>query len=154
MCGTHCADDGSLDADLAGPLDANLQDALDHPLRREILRSLNGKERPRSVAEIGAELSSRSLSEVNYHVQVLQRSGVVVSEGACLGPGDRHRAYRSAVAESTQALSVLRATQPWDRQRMRTLAEGRSSNLLTMFRVPRPTRTLRLGRHGRGSGER
>jgi helix-turn-helix protein len=146
MGSTNCAEDGSLGAELAATLEPDLQDALDHPLRREILRTLSGDARARSVVEIASRLSLPGSSEVNYHVLVLQRSGAVASEGPCLGPGGRQHAYRSEVAGDAQARKVLRATQGWDRERMRQSAAARSSHLLTMFRIPRPKRAIRIAR--------
>src|SRR3954454_7102498 len=119
--------DGRLPAHLAATLEPTLQDALDHPVRREVLRVLGSGEQSRGVAELGAELPDFCLGQLSYHLQVLGRSGAVASE----------------VAGDARVRAVLRATERWDRER-REAAGASASPLLTMFRVPRPGRTIRL----------
>jgi DNA-binding transcriptional ArsR family regulator len=135
--------DGRLSARLAGMLEPELQDALGHPVRRELLRALNRSGRPQTVAEIGADLRGFRLSQLGYHLQVLRRSGSVASTG---GPGiDRSRPrHASRVSEDERVRAVLRATERWDRERREAALSASGSPLLTMFRVPRPTRTIRL----------
>jgi len=121
------ARDGRLSPQLAATLDPELQDALDHPVRREILRSLDRGGRSGCLAELGAELPELRLSQLSYHLQVLRRSGTPAAE--VVGDG--------------RVRAVLRATEEWDRER-REAAGASASPLLTMFRLPRPTRTIRL----------
>lgn len=137
--------DGRLAARLAALLEPKLQDALDHPVRRELLRALGRDGGAKNVAEIGADLRGFRLSQLSYHLQVLRRSGSVVSTG---GPGiDRNRPrYASQVAGDGQVRAVLRATERWDRERREVSLRVGASPLLTMFRVPRPTVTIRLRR--------
>jgi len=116
-----------LSAHLAATLEPKLQDALDHPVRREVLRVLGRDERSWTVAELGAELPDLCLSQLSYHLQVLRRSATAASE----------------VAGDARVRAVLRATEQWDRER-RGAAGASASPLLTMFRVPRATRTIRL----------
>lgn len=138
------AEDGRLSAHLAAPLEPKLQDALDHPIRREVLRTLNQGRRSRSVAEIGSELRGFRLSQLGYHLQVLRRSGTVASVPPGLSAGQSRARYASAVCDDGQVRAVLRATEQWDRERREAVSEANSSPLLTMFRVPRPVRTIRL----------
>jgi DNA-binding transcriptional ArsR family regulator len=148
------AEDGRLSARLAAPLGPRLRDALDHPIRREVLRTLNRGGRSRSVAEIGTELTAFGLGQLGYHLQILRRSGAVASVPADLGAGQSRPRYASEVLDDGQVRAVLRATEQWDRQRREAVAAANSSPLLTMFRVPRPVRTIRLrGRH-QGDAER
>jgi len=121
-------EDGRLSAHLAATLEPKLQDALDHPVRREVLRVLVRGEGSRSVTDLGSELSAFRLSQLSYHLQVLRRSGSVGSE----------------VAGDGRVRAVLRATEQWDRERTEVAAGASRSPLLTMFRVPRPTHTIRL----------
>lgn len=140
--------DGRLEARMAAMLDLKLQDALDHPVRRELLRALGQDGGAKDVAEIGADLRGIRLSQIGYHLQVLRRSGSVVSIG---GPGvDRNRPrYASQVSGDGQVRAVLRATERWDRERREVALRAGASPLLTMFRVPRPAVTIRLrGRRG------
>ena len=140
------AEDGRLSARLAAGLEPKLQDALDHPVRRELLRALNRSERPRSGGEMAAQLPPFGLSRLTYHLQVLRRSGAVASESSCAGPGGGRALYASAVFDDGQVLAVLRATERWDRERRQAEAGERASRHLTMFRAPRPALTIRLGR--------
>ncbi|MDQ3724292.1 MAG: hypothetical protein M3335_00130, partial [Actinomycetota bacterium] len=71
--------------------------------------------------------------------------GAVARAGSRPGPVGREHLYESTLAEDARVGAALRATEPLDREH-RQAREGRhSSRLLTMFRVPRPTRTIRLG---------
>jgi DNA-binding transcriptional ArsR family regulator len=58
------------------------KEALDHPVRREILRVLGSGERSWTVAELGAELPDLCLSQLTYHLQVLRRAAAAASEAA------------------------------------------------------------------------
>jgi DNA-binding transcriptional ArsR family regulator len=141
------AEDGRLPAALAASLEPKLQDALGHPVRREVLRALQGDERARSVAEIDAQLPFRP-GQLGYHLQVLQRLGAVVSKPAS-APAPRDTKIASGICGNGRVRSVLRATERWDRERRESVAKASASPLLTMFRTPRPVRTVRL----RGSDE-
>lgn len=107
--------DGRLPAALAGRLEPELQDALDHPLRREILRSLNGSRRGSTPAELASRLEAFSLSQVHYHVQLLAGDGAVVASGD--SPLGGH-SYVSDLSREAEVVEVLRATQQCDRQRL------------------------------------
>jgi DNA-binding transcriptional ArsR family regulator len=147
------AGDGRLPAGLAAMLGPELQDALDHPFRRDVLRALDRSGRARSVAELGAELPALRRGQLSYHLRVLRRLGVVASEAAGDGAGP-HALYASAVFEDDGVRAVLRATERWDRKRRDVAAAANASQLLTMFRVPRPVRTIRLRGQGRPAAER
>jgi DNA-binding transcriptional ArsR family regulator len=147
-------EDGRLSARLAAPLEPKLQDALDHPIRREVLRTLNQGGRSRSVAEIGTELPAIPLGQLGYHLQVLRRSGAVASLPAELDAGVCRARYASEVFDDGQVRAVLRATEQWDRRRRESVAATNGSPLLTMFRVPRPVRTIRLRSRRQGDPER
>ncbi len=145
--------DGRLAAHLAARLGPKLQDALDHPVRREVLRALHGERPARSVAEIGARLPVRS-GQLSYHLQVLRHCDTVASELAG-GGVDRGRArYASAVSGDRGVRSVLRATERWDRERTEAAARANASPLLAMFHPPRPVRTIRLRGRPRSASER
>jgi DNA-binding transcriptional ArsR family regulator len=146
------AEDGRLAADLVATLEPKLQDALNHPTRRDILRVLQGAGKPRSITDIVGALPQLTRGEINYHAQVLQDSGCVEVDGSRRCPGGEERLLRSAVADSGQALLVLGATERSDREHRRRAAAEPFSSQLTMFRVPRPARTVRLrGRRRRES---
>jgi DNA-binding transcriptional ArsR family regulator len=137
-------EDGRLAADLVATLEPQFQDALNHPTRRDILRVLQGARQPRSITDIAAALPQLSRGEISYHAQVLEDSGCVEVDGSRRRPGGQERLLRSAVGDSGQALLVLGATERSDREHRRRAAAEPPSSQLTMFRVPRPARTVRL----------
>jgi hypothetical protein len=142
--GSLTADDGRLPGDLLATLEPEFQDALNHPTRREILRALHEESRSRSVTEILGELAPLRRGEVAYHAQVLKDSECVGVVGNRPAPGGQEQVLASLVAGSEQVLLVLRVTRHLDRNhRRRTAAEG-SPGLMAMFRIPRPTHTIRL----------
>lgn len=136
--------EGRLAEELAAILEPQLQDALNHPTRREILRILRVGEQPCSFTEILSMLPPLKRREVGYHLEVLQRCGAVIQDRTRPSPGGREPLYRSAVADDPQVRAALRATEREDRRCRDRTAKGGSSGLLTMFRVPRPERTVRL----------
>jgi hypothetical protein len=151
---TREPDDGSLSPQLADRLDPEFRDAFDHPIRREILRTFDEGRAARSAPEITAALSPFTRPEINYHVQVLLRNNALRLDGVRPAPGGRQRFYVTDAWVDVQAEAVLRATERRDGERRREAAGRRSSGLLTMFRIPRPTRTIRLcDRRGRGPEE-
>ena len=147
------ANGGGLASELLAALDPKLQDALNHPTRREILRVLHAGG-PRSVGGVVAELSPLSRGEVNYHAQVLEDSECVVVEGPRPAVDERKRLLRSTIGGSDQAQLVLRATRREDRKLRRREPEDKAAGALTMFRVPRPGRTVSLLSRHRRSAER
>lgn len=148
------AEDGRLGDDVLATLEPGLQDALNHPTRRDILRVLHEERRARSVSEIVGDLAPLRRGEVAYHAQVLKDSECVAVDGSRPTTVGREQVLASLVASSDQVQLILRATQRTDRHhRRRTAADG-SPGLMAMFRVPRPTATVRLlGRRRRASGD-
>lgn len=146
------ADDGRLGADLLATLEPGFQDALNHPTRRDILRAIHEDGRPCSVGEIVADLDPLKRGEVAYHAQVLKDAECIEAVGSRSAPGGEEQVLASLVAGDEGVLAVLRSTRHSDRNlRRRTPAES-SPGLMAMFRVPRPTYTIRLsGRRRRPS---
>jgi len=140
-------EDGRLSDDLATMLKPQLRNALDHPVRREVLRALCRGRGPRSVVELDTELRGYRRSQLGYHLQVLCQSGSVASSPVS-AEGSDHVRYASEVHGDRSVQAVLRATEGGDRERREAAAAAESSSLLTMFRVPRRVRTIRL--RGRG----
>jgi DNA-binding transcriptional ArsR family regulator len=139
--------DGKLPAELAAMLDPGLVQALENPTRREILRTLSSSERGLGLGEVASRFTGFTLSEVGYHVRVLERSGAAIVDDERSASSGAPSRYASGVLDNVQALSALRATQQWDRERRQARARF-SSNRLTMFRVPRPVQSIRLGHRG------
>jgi len=84
-------------------------DALDHPVRRQILRTLIESGQPLAPAEIVATgLPRASLSAVAYHAGVLERSGNVSRTGEL-----PHR-YTTELAADPKVVALLEATRRAD----------------------------------------
>jgi hypothetical protein len=99
---------------LAAVLPPQLQTALDHRVRRQVLRVLNSSQEPRSPAEVAATLPGASISVVSYHAQVLEVSGTVhVADTRPVEAGLARR-YTSDVAGDPQVIAALHAMQPDD----------------------------------------
>jgi DNA-binding transcriptional ArsR family regulator len=144
------AEDGRLAMDFAAQLEPRLQDALNHPTRRDILRALHGGGRALGVGEILNDLHPLTRGEVSYHARVLEDSGCTSADGARPAAEGGERRFQSTVAESDQALLVLRATQRSDRRYRQRASEAQSFSPLTMFHLPHPDRAVRLlNRHSR-----
>lgn len=105
-----------LPLELAELLTPPLEHALNHPLRREILRALNESDEPLSAAElVAASLPKTSVTLVNYHASVLETCDLVrIAENELAGESPVRR-YASTVTEDVQILAVLGATEALDR---------------------------------------
>jgi len=136
--------DGRLGDELAAVLEPKVQDALDHPLRREILRVLHAKEQPCGFMELVGKLRPFARPQISYHLRVLQGAGAVSADGTQPALSGRETIYRSALTGDAGALAALGATELPDRKRRQRMKGSNSTNLLKMFRVPRPERAIRL----------
>lgn len=150
QAGTQISE-GKLPPDLAAALSPGLREALENPVRREMLRTLQACDRALSTAEIAGQVTGLTASEAAYHARVLERAGGMTAVGDGSPPAGDRRRYASGVADERPALAALRATQQWDRSQRRARVR-RSTMQLTMFRVPRPTRSIRLGNREGGRG--
>jgi DNA-binding transcriptional ArsR family regulator len=139
-----CAD-GRLIDELAAILEPALRDALNHPTRRDILRVLNAQEEGLGIDGILGKVPPLKRGEVDYHLQVLLDRGAVVEDGTRPALGGREPTCRPAFADDAKVRAALRVTEREDRRRREGAGNGGSSGLLTMFRVPRPERTIHLG---------
>ncbi len=108
--------DPRLPLELAELLTPPLEHALNHPLRREIVRALNRSDRPRSAAELGETgLRNASVTLLNYHAAVLEGCDLVrVEDNGGTGEGVGRR-YSSNVTEDVQVIAILGATEAFDR---------------------------------------
>jgi DNA-binding transcriptional ArsR family regulator len=106
----------NLSPELAAQLPPKARDALGHPFRRQILRTLNESDGPRSPSEIAATTLPRaSVSVISYHAQVLEGCGSVTISGSRPVQGGVARLYASTVAGDEQVVAVLQATRQLDR---------------------------------------
>lgn len=133
-----------LPGQLAAKLDPSLQDALNHPVRREVLRALHRSARCQSVFEIRAALHAYRPGQLRYHLQVLRRSGVIGSDPAGSAAAVGEPRFGSEVLEDGEVKAVLRATERHDREKREARVAVGGSPQLSMFRTPRPIHTIRL----------
>ncbi len=121
-------DTGRIPGKLLNGLDPDLQDALDHPIRREILRNLGRSQGGRRVSDLAADLPRLGLSQVSYHLRVLAGSGVVGLADSD-GPVGGQTVYVVAALDHPQAQAVLDATQDGDEEMRGKPAAGSADDL-------------------------
>jgi DNA-binding transcriptional ArsR family regulator len=109
--------DGRLPSALVVGLDHKVQHALNHPIRRELLRCLN-REAPLTLRQLASDLPSATLSGMSYHLKVL------ATYGAARVAGEGAPTYMSALTEEADVLVVLQATEEWDRARQQEGVAG------------------------------
>lgn len=100
---------------LATQLPLRTRDALGHPVRREILRTLNCSAKPRSSSEIATTLAQANVSVISYHAQVLEGCGSIAVSAVRQVPDGLARLYVSTVTDDEQVASVLQITRQADR---------------------------------------
>jgi DNA-binding transcriptional ArsR family regulator len=93
----------------------NVPDALNHPVRRQILRTLidsDGAQKPGEI--VAAGLPDTNVSVVGYHARVLEGAEIVRRTDS--GPADDEAAYRAVagVAEDPEVAALLEATRDSD----------------------------------------
>jgi len=90
------------------------QRALDHPIRRQILRVLSRNARAQTLAEIGEGTPGAGISTIGYHLLVLEECAFVSVSGVLTGPGDAERHFASNVADNRVVMTALKQTQELD----------------------------------------
>ena len=104
-----------LPLELAELLTPPLEHALNHPLRRDVLRALNRVGEPLTAPELAASIPVASITLINYHAAVLERCDLLrATENAVAGDGFGRR-YASNVAADVQIIAILGATETMDR---------------------------------------
>jgi DNA-binding transcriptional ArsR family regulator len=90
-------------------------DALNHPVRRQILRILIDGGEPRDSREIiAAGLADLSLSTVGYHARVLESAGMISrSGGGATGDESTYRFAATAV-DDPEIVALLDSTRDTD----------------------------------------
>lgn len=99
-----------------GEREANLIKALNHPLRRRILRLLHETGERSSPARMREKLGGE-LSCVSYHVTVLVRFGALKGAGEEQVRGAIEHFYTSEVADNPAVEALLEATEESDREK-------------------------------------
>jgi DNA-binding transcriptional ArsR family regulator len=104
--------DPELPTELTETLAPHMQRALKHPMRRRILRALNGDGRPRTLEDLAVANPGTSVSTISYHVLVLESCGGLSVRTAA--PEDGGNLYTSNVADDAAVTEFLRATRSGD----------------------------------------
>lgn len=100
---------------LAKKLPADLRDALQHPYRRRILRTLHRDVQRLSPSELATSgLVPCSVSCISYHMLALSSSGLIREDGTESVGGSRRRYFSSSVTDEHPVLGVLRDTEASD----------------------------------------
>lgn len=108
------SDDRPLPPDLAADLAPHLREALNHQLRRRILRTLNTRSQPQTLAKLSLVDPGGGVSAVSYHLRVLEGCGSVSVSPAPPGEAESVWRYASNVSSDRWVLSVLEATAQLD----------------------------------------
>ncbi len=101
-----------LPTELTETLAPHMQRALKHPMRRRILRALNGDGQPRTLEDLAVANPGTSVSTISYHVLVLESCGGVSVRTAT--PEDGGNLYTSNVGDDGAVTEFLRATRVAD----------------------------------------
>lgn len=105
------------------PAEEDLISALDHHLRRQILRVIHSRGRPSSPCELeellnlGGRLGSK-LSMVSYHVTVLSRYNAISLAGTRPARGAVEHFYASTVADVLWLRGLLDRTREADKAKL------------------------------------
>ena len=91
-----------------------LRRALNHPLRRRILRALHDGGEARSPVQLSTELRA-PLSNLNYHVGVLRDAGAIVLSAKRPVRGSTEHFYASTVTGNAAVAEFLESTTEGDR---------------------------------------
>lgn len=95
----------------------DLQQALDHATRREILRALIGANEDMTIEELADLVPTANVSSLNYHVFVLEREGCVSRAGEIALANGMLPTYAATVADSQFVMDILDGTRGEDRGR-------------------------------------
>jgi DNA-binding transcriptional ArsR family regulator len=90
------------------------QRALDHPIRRQILRVLSRTSNPQTLVDLCEGIPETSISTIGYHLLVLEECGFVSVSGVLTGPGDAERHFASNIADNRVVMLALQETQELD----------------------------------------
>jgi hypothetical protein len=94
-------------------LEPKVRQALNHPLRRQIVRTLNDSS-ARTTGELRQTLPVDNLAALHYHVLVLEQAEVIRGGELWNDVDAPTRSYVTEVATDAAVASLLKATQPLD----------------------------------------
>ncbi len=91
-------------------MSALLIQALNHPVRRKILRVLNGSGDPCSPVKLSKTIG-QDVSNIDYHVKILVSMGAAMKTGDRQVRGARENFFASTVSRHEQMVAILADTE-------------------------------------------
>jgi hypothetical protein len=88
--------------------------ALDHPIRRQILRALSQDADSRTLVDLSEEMPAANISTIGYHLLVLEKCDMVSVSGVVTPPGGAKRGFASNIADNQGVVTALSAMQRLD----------------------------------------
>ena len=91
--------------------------AIGHPTRREILRTLLDAPSPMTVPELDELVPSANVSTLNYHVSVLERKQCLRRAGEVVLSNGVLPAYTATIADEAHVIEILESSREEDERR-------------------------------------
>jgi DNA-binding transcriptional ArsR family regulator len=91
-------------------MSALLIQALNHPLRRKLLRALHSSDDARSPVQL-SKMTGEDLSSIDYHIKILVSMGAAVKTGDRQVRGARENFFLSKVSDHKQMVTILADTE-------------------------------------------
>lgn len=91
-------------------MSALLIQALNHPLRRKLLRALHGSGDARSPVQL-SKMTGEDLSSIDYHIKILVSMGAAVKTSDRRVRGARENFFVSKVSDHEQMVAILADTE-------------------------------------------
>jgi DNA-binding transcriptional ArsR family regulator len=96
-------------------MSALLIQALNHPLRRKLLRALHSSDDARSPVQL-SKMTGEDVSSIDYHIKILVSMGAAVKTGDRRVRGARENFFLSKVSDHKQMVTILADTERDDRR--------------------------------------
>jgi DNA-binding transcriptional ArsR family regulator len=103
-------DDRKLPPELTETLVPHQRRALEHPIRRQLLRCLNRTHEAQTLADLGECVPDVGISTISYHILVLQQCGFVSVSPELPRPGRVGHSFSSNIADDRVVTVALDAT--------------------------------------------
>lgn len=91
--------------------------AIDHRVRREILRELLGAPEPMTVKELAELVPTANVSSLGYHVLVLEREACIRRAGEITLSNGVLPTYAATIADNLFVMGMLEASRQADERR-------------------------------------
>ena len=91
-------------------MSALLIQALNHPLRRKLLRALHSSDNACSPVQL-SKMTGEDISSIDYHIKILVSMGAAVKTGDRRVRGTRENFFVSTVSDHKQMVTILADTE-------------------------------------------